>query len=136
MTDKLDVNLSHLNRILDTVTESLVDITKIRDEQNKSISEISRTVDLKTNTLTEKCNKIENKLRRTENDMIEDINKVRSQNKTVTVGLDKRIVSLEIQIKLMDEAIQNLKLQHEENTNILNELKPKVGKKRKWWQVI
>lgn len=135
MNDKLDSNLYHLNKILDSVTESLVDITKIRDEQNKHIYELSKTIGVKTNTLTEKCNKLENKLRRTENDIVNDINKVRSQSKTNTIGLDKRLISLELQIKLMEEAIQSLTLKHQENTKILDELKPKVGKKRKWWQI-
>ena len=136
MSEKLDNNFERLNKVLDTITVSLVDASKQREEQNASISNLSRLIDAKTTTLTEKCGKLESKIRRTENDMVEDINKVRSQNKIINSGLDKRIISLEDQIKLMDEAIAILKIKHEENVTLINELTPKVGKKRKWWQVI
>ncbi len=136
MSEKIDTNLAHLNKVLESVTDSLSSITQIRDEQNKSISELSRTIDSKTVTLTEKYNKLENKIRRNENDTLEDVNKLRSQNKTVTGGLDKRITSLELQIKLMEESLQQLRVQQEANIKTIEELRPKVGKKRKWWQVI
>lgn len=126
-----DINFARLNNILDTVTHSLSDISKIRDEQNNSISNLSRTIDMKTGGLNEKCNIIENKLRRQEAEMVEDINKIRSQNKTVYSGLDSRIISLELQIKLMEEAMASLRVKHEENCRQLDELRPKIGKKRK-----
>jgi chromosome segregation ATPase len=130
-TGKLDVSFENLNKVLDTVTQSLTDIKQIRDEQYKSISNLSHTIDIKTSGINEKYNKLESKIRRVENDMVEDINKVRSQNKTVTSGIDKRLVSLEVQIKLMEEAIQSLKTQQEENNRQLEELRPKIGQKRK-----
>jgi chromosome segregation ATPase len=136
MSERLDSNFERLNKVLDTITESLVDVSRQRDEQNASISNLSRMIDAKTNNVTEKCIKLESKIRRTENNMVEDINKVCSQNKIIHSGLDKRIISLEDQIKLMEEAIAALKTKHEENITLINELRPKVGKKRKWWQVI
>ena len=130
------ISFDRLNKVLDTVTESLADISKEREEQYKSISNLSRTIDTKTNTINEKCAKLESKIRRVEKDTIDDINTMRSQNKTIDSKFNERITSLEIQIKLMEESLKSLKIQHEENITLINELRPKVGKKRKWWQVI
>ena len=43
----------------------------------------------------------------------------------------KRIISLELQIQIMEEAIQSLKNKHVENNLVIEALLPKVGKKRK-----
>ena len=135
----LDNNFERLGKVLDTVTDAVSGLSKereeMREEQTASISNLSRLIDTKTNTLTEKCGKLESKIRKTENNMVDDMNAICSQNKTVHLEFNKRIMSLEHQIILMDEAIASLKTKHDENTVIINELRPKAGKKRKWWQI-
>jgi hypothetical protein len=49
---------------------------------------------------------------------------------------DKKLISLELQIQIMEEAIQSLKDKHVENNLVIEALLPKIGKKRKHWQAI
>lgn len=134
----LDNNFDRLNKVLDTVTDAVSILSKereeMREEQKKTIYELSQQIDTKTNTLTETYNKLESKICKIENNSIEDMNSIRSQNKTTHLEFNKKIVSLEIQITLMEESLKLLKIKHDENIEVINELKPKVGKKRKWWQ--
>ncbi len=41
------------------------------------------------------------------------------------------ITSLDLQIKLMEELMNTLKATYDDNNTIINELKPRIGKKRK-----
>ena len=59
-----------------------------------------------------------------------------NQQKICTTGLVTRFETLEKQIKDMQIALDALKVQYEENKIQLDKLEPKVGQKRKWWQVI
>ena len=61
---------------------------------------------------------------------------IQNQQKVLTSGLVMRIDSLEKQIKDMEIALQTLQKQFDENQIQLSKLDPKVGQKRKWWQVI
>ena len=136
MAERLDNNFERLNKVLDTVTEALVDVNKKRDEQTKSISDVSVRFESKTNIITEKCNKLEGKIRKVENDIIESNSKNTIQTKNIHSNFEKRITSIEENIKQIEQALEGLKLQYEQNNKLLEELRPKVGKKRKWWQVI
>ena len=135
MSERPDINFERLNNVLDTVTEALVDISNKRDEQNKSISDISIRCESKTNIISDKCNKLENKLRKVENDNIENINKTIIQNKTIHSNFDRQIKNIEENIKQIEKSLEALRIQYEENNKVLEELRPKVGKKRKWWQI-
>ena len=131
MSEKSDITFERLTKVLDTVNEALVDISNKRDEQTKSISDISIRCESKSNIITDRCNKLENKLRKIENDNIENINKTIIQNKTINSNFDKRITSLEESINQMGKSLETLRLQYEENNRILEGLRPKVGQKRK-----
>lgn len=136
MSERLDNNLNQLNTVLKTVTEALEDISKKREEQTKSISDMSQRFESRSNNISEKCNTLEKKIRRVENDNMENINKNMSLNKSINSNFDKRFISLEEKIIKMEESLHILQTQYEENNKLLDKLRPKVGKKRKWWQVI
>jgi hypothetical protein len=133
MSERIDVNFDRLNKVLDTVTEAVSNMSKDREEHTKIIYELSQLMDTKTNTLTEKCNKLESNIIRIENNIIEDITMFHSQNKIVQLEFNKRIMVLENQIMLMGEAIIMLKTKHDENITVINELRPIPDKKHKWW---
>lgn len=57
-------------------------------------------------------------------------------NKNIISIFGNRFELLDNQIKTMDLALKELQRQYEENVRRLNELEPKVGQKRKWWQVV
>ena len=61
---------------------------------------------------------------------------IQNQQKIYSTGLVMRIDALEKQIKDMEVALQTLQQRYEENQLQLSKLEPKVGQKRKWWQVI
>jgi chromosome segregation ATPase len=135
MTERLDTNIAQLNKVLDNVTEALVDISNKREEQNKTIYDMSQRFDLKTHTISEKINNLEKKINRVEYSNIENNNKSTSINKEINSNFNKKIINLEENITKMQQSLDALRLQYEENNRILNELRPKVGKKRKWWQI-
>jgi chromosome segregation ATPase len=130
-----DTSFERLNKVLETVTEALVDISNKRDEQTKSISDVSQRIELRTNSISERCNTLEKKIRKVENDNIENNNKTISLNKNIHSNFDRQIKNIEENIKQMEKALETLRLQYEENNRKLDELRPKVGKKRKWWQI-
>lgn len=130
-----DTSFERLNKVLESVNEALVDISLKRDEQTKSISDISHRIELRANVLSEKCNTLEKKIHRVETNTNETINKNISMNKNINSTFDKKILSLEENIKQMEKALETLRLLYEENNRKLDELRPKIGKKRKWWQI-
>ncbi len=136
MSERPDINFERLTKVLDTVNEALVDVNKKRDEQTKSISDVSVRLESKTNIITEKCNKLEGKIRKVENDIIESNSKNTIQTKNIHSNFERRITSIEENIKQIEKSLEALRIQYEENNKVLEELRPKVGKKRKWWQVI
>ena len=53
------------------------------------------------------------------------------------INSNEKIASLELQIKLMEESLLALKIKHDQNIKLINDLiAPKVGTKRQRWQVI
>ena len=53
------------------------------------------------------------------------------------INSNEKIASLELQIKLMEESLLALKIKHDQNIKLINDLiVPKVGTKRQRWQVI
>ena len=53
------------------------------------------------------------------------------------IDSNEKITSLELQIKLMEESLLALKIKHDRNIKLINDLiAPKVGTKRLRWQVI
>ena len=134
MSERPDINFERLNNVLGTVTEALVDISNKRDEQNKSISDIAVRCESKNNIITDRCNKLESKIRKVENDIIESNSKNTLQTKNIHSNFDKQIQTIEESIKQMEKSLEALRVQYEENNRILDELKPKVGqKRRRFW---
>ena len=53
------------------------------------------------------------------------------------IDSNEKIALLELQIKLMEESLLALKIKHDQNIKLINDLiAPKVGTKRQRWQVI
>ena len=136
MSENTDNNFTRLYSVLDKVTESLSEVSKGREEQQKSISNIAQLVESKNTVVNERCNKLEKMIRATETNINTDITKIRSENRTTQQTFSKKITELELQIRQMEESMRILQVKHDENVALINELRPKVGKKRKWWQVI
>jgi hypothetical protein len=136
MGDTSDNNFTRLYSVLDKVTSSLSEISKEREELNSSLSNLAQKVESKNSITIEKFNKLEKLLRSTEININTDINKIRIENRTVDSGFTDRINKLELQIKQMEESLKILQVKHDENLVLIDKLTPKIGKKRKWWQVI
>ena len=50
-------------------------------------------------------------------------------------SLEKKFFNIENKIKMTEEALNVLQIQYEENCKKINDLEPKIGQKRKWWQM-
>lgn len=131
-----DNNFTRLYSVLDKVTSSLSEISKERGELTESLSNLAQKVESKNSITNEKFNKLEKLVRSTEININTDINKIRIENRSVDSGFTDRINKLELQIKQMEESLKILQVKHDENLVLIDKLTPKVGKKRKWWQVI
>jgi len=131
MTERLDTNIAQLNKILDNVTEALVDISNKREEQSQSISNLAQMIESKNGIMNEKFNKLEKLVRASEININTDINKIRIENRTVDSGFTDRVNKLDIQIKQIEESLKVLQVQFEENNRILKGLIPVAGQKRK-----
>jgi hypothetical protein len=59
-----------------------------------------------------------------------------SNQDSTNLSNGEKLISLELQIQIMEEAIQILKNKWVENNILIEALLPKVGKKRKHWQAI
>jgi hypothetical protein len=136
MSETTDNNFIRLYGVLDKITESLSELSKEREEQQKSISNIAQLVESKNTIVNERCNKLEKTIRTTETNINTDLTKIRLENRTTQITFTKKITDLELQIKQIEESMRLLQAKHDENVLLINELRPKVGKKRKWWQVI
>ena len=131
MSDSLDNNFIRLYGVMDRVTESLSEISKERDKQANSISNLAQQIESKNTIINDRCNKLEKTIRTTENNINTDITKIRSENRTIHQTFTNKITELENKIKQMEESMRTLQVKHDENVVIINNLHPKVGMKRK-----
>lgn len=136
MSDNLDNNSIRLYGVLDRVTESLSEISKERDKQAKTISNLAQQIRSNNTIINDRCNKLERTIRTTENNINTDITKIHSENRTIQRSFTNKITELENKIKQMEESMRLLQVKHDENVVIINSLNPKVGMKRKWWQTL
>jgi uncharacterized coiled-coil protein SlyX len=79
---------------------------------------------------------LENRISTVDKDIDSKFINLQNQNKTIISSFGQRITTLEDKIKEMDEALKGLQQKYEENKQLLDKFCPKVGQKRKWWQVI
>lgn len=79
---------------------------------------------------------LESKISNINRDTDAKIVAIQNQNKNIISTFGSRFELLEKQINTMDVALKELQRKYEENVRRLNELEPKVGQKRKWWQVV
>lgn len=87
-------------------------------------------------SLNNKVISVENKLNILDKSIDAKLVYIQGQNRTITKGFTDKITIIENKIKEMEESLKELERKYEENKVILNKLEPKVGEKRKWWQVI
>jgi hypothetical protein len=88
------------------------------------------------NNLNNRLTSVENKLNILDKSTDAKFIYIQGQNRTINSVVTDKISTLEERIKLMEESLQALQKQYDENNKLLDKLRPVVGKKRKWWQVI
>lgn len=88
------------------------------------------------NNLNNRLTSVENKLNILDRGSETKLVYLQGQIRTTNSVFTDKISTLEERIKLMEESLQALQKQYDENNKLLDKLRPVVGKKRKWWQVI
>jgi septation ring formation regulator EzrA len=85
--------------------------------------------------ITNKLNSLEKKIFNIENSVESKFVNLNTQNRTINKALSDRYDIIENKIKMMEEALKILQTQYEENCKKINDLEPKIGQKRWWWQM-
>lgn len=88
------------------------------------------------NNLNNRLTTVENKLNILDKGIETKLVYIQGQNRTTNSVFTEKILSIEEKIKIMEESLEALQKQYDENNKLLDKLRPVVGKKRKWWQVI
>lgn len=85
--------------------------------------------------LNAKITTIENRVLNIDKNLDSKFINIQNQNKTITSVFSQRIETLDNRIKVLEESLKDLNSRYEANLRLINELKPIVGQKRKWWQI-
>lgn len=127
-------NIDRVTNLLDTVIESLSNISKERNVHKNDISNLKQQIESNTVDINEKINKLDNSYN-TVNNIItstidNNISVLKSENLILHSTLLNKIVELEERIHKMEQNNKELQAKYDENiANINNKLS------RKWWKL-
>ena len=134
MSDSTYNNIDRVTNLLDTVIESLSNISKERNEHKNDISNLKEQIESNTVDINEKINNLDNSYKSI-NTIItstidNNINVLKSDNLILHTTLVNKIAELEKYIQKMEENNKMLQAKYDENiANINNKLS------RKWWKL-